>query len=164
METTAISQHYIAKFNPNGDVIWVQTFLQMQPSYDNSYSTVVDQRTGKVINVGSVDGGFTVDGRFTLTAVGRSTFYVVTFAADGTALWATSFPGGSQLLAVAFGVGVGAEGNSIVGGYFGADYMAVGTQTLAPVANWDPMLIKLDPSGTPVWGSASVAPLHTPIS
>lgn len=145
---------YLAKFDAKGNAVWVTSYPQTTPDYDLSYGLVVHQPTGDVFNSGAIGAGIII-GPYTLVNTGRQQPYVTRIAPDGTVKWAVTFPCSASLAALFFGTGVDEAGNSVSGGYMasnsGVGTMTVGSTTLATVGGWDPIVVKLDPNGNPLW-------------
>jgi hypothetical protein len=101
-----------------------------------------------------VTGSFTDSmavGSDTLYCAGVSDIFVLKCSASGQILWAQSFGGSSE--DVALSIDTDPTGNCYVTGYFN-EHMQVGDSTLYSNGSWDIFVIKLSPIGDVIFGQS----------
>lgn len=106
---------YIAKYDPNGDVLWVKHGVTSNFGYGGGVAIGAND---EVYATGSYSGTVTFDGVL-LTSLGGTSIFVVKYDADGNQLWALS--GGGQNTDQAYGLSVNQEGEAFVSGRFAYD-------------------------------------------
>ena len=115
--------------------------------------------SGNSYTTGYFVGAMTV-GSTTLTAVGYQDIFMIKLDPSGSPVWAKGFGSSSDGANYGHSIAVDASGNSYTTGYF-TGTMTVGSTALTAVGYQDIFMIKLDPSGSPVWakgfGSSSYA-------
>jgi LPXTG-motif cell wall-anchored protein len=143
---------YVAKFNVDGDLLWVQTMGSTGNEQGNS---VISDSSGNVFVAGRFVGTVDFDpstGTTNLTDSANAGF-VMKLSAGGNFVWAALLTRGSSE-ARADGVGVDATGNVYVTGYFSgtADFdPGSGTTNLAATGPTAGFVVRLGSDGALSW-------------
>jgi hypothetical protein len=128
-----------------GDALWA---VKIDGSGNQFAQDLVVDSIGGIVVVGYFTGSMTA-GAATLTSAGSNDVFVVKLDPTGTVLWAKRF--GNNYDQRATSVAVDSTGNIFVTGYFGGS-MAAGGTILTSAGGNDVFVLKLDPTGTVLWG------------
>ncbi|TFJ82667.1 hypothetical protein NSK_006091 [Nannochloropsis salina CCMP1776] len=134
----------MVKLNPSGNPVWAKSFGGSGGDVGRGISS---DASGSSYTTGSFAGSMTV-GNTTLTAAGTNDIFMIKLDPSGNPVWATSF--GNTNSDVGYGIDLDASGSSYAIGTF-VGSMTVGNTTLMAIGSADIFMIKLDPSGNPVW-------------
>jgi hypothetical protein len=139
---------YVLKLDPTGTVLWKKTFggtgFQM--------ATCVATFGTKVIVGGNYDADIDLGGGSIAGAMFASTYVVELDGAQGDYVWGTMFAnGGGTTHNAPTTLAAAADGSAVIGGTFTVS-MTAGTTTLnAAAGTTSGYVVKLDPTGHPVW-------------
>jgi hypothetical protein len=135
---------YLAKFSPEGELIWIRT--AGGKGYDYGHGIAIDM-AGDVV----ISGAITGEARFGATVVNEGAtaraFFAAKYSADGDLRWVRASEG--RLSGSAHGVAVDGAGNIYLGGNgngvgsFGGMAIDMGARSS--------LALKLTPDGSPVW-------------
>ncbi len=146
---SAASAHsaYIIKFSPTGSVLQSSVLGGSGSVFSNS--GYLDP-SGNFWLTGSYQGAASL-GNYQLPTQAQSQLFVAKFDANATVQWVTSSAGNGTV----FGNGLGTDGagNSYVVGSF-TDSVSFGNLTIES-SGTDFFVLKLDPTGNPVWARKS---------
>lgn len=149
---------YIAKYDPNGNVMWAKS----AGGSDEDYATSIALDTwGNIYVAGFFYSTSITFGTTTLTndsTTATSDMYVVKYNPAGNVVWARK--AGGTMSDRINAVKTDAAGNVIVTGSFESKYLIFGTDTVKnPLATTDDVfVIKYDSSGNFVWAKCSGQP------
>jgi PKD repeat protein len=155
LTTTGLYDMYIVKYDQSGNVIWATS--DGGTGYDYGISIAVDA-SGNTYVTGSFDSPSITFGSTTLTNPNiYDDMFIVKYDASGNVVWANSGSGTSRDYGL--GIGVDANGNSYVTGYFIGTSITFGSITLTNVGNpaffRDEMfIVKYDSSGNVAWAKS----------
>jgi hypothetical protein len=136
---------FIAKFAPNGQILWAQKYGDAAEQVINGIA--VDAQ-GDVIVTGQYQGKITFPGKGTVTSAGMDDIFVAKMKGDGSAaLFLNTY--GNTVTNVASGVGVDAQGNVYVTGWFSGN-IGFGSFGLNAVDQLEAYLIKISADGAQV--------------
>ncbi|MBI1317161.1 hypothetical protein GC167_09955 [bacterium] len=144
---------FVAKYDTTGALVWARKIGGIGIEY--AYNMAVDT-LDQVYVAGSFQG--TVDfnpgsGTLNRTASGTSDAFVLKLSSSGTLAFASTW-GGSGASTIALTVGVDAQQNPLVVGYFAGtvDFNpGSGTQWLSSAGQTDAFCVKLSASGSHLW-------------
>lgn len=138
------SDIFLAKYNPDGDLIWVRQ--AGGKGYDHAYSLAVNQQDGLYIT-----GYFKAAadfGTITLDSYGDRDIFIAKYTSNGECEWARQ--AGGIYWDYGYSLTVDPENNILVTGFFYEE--ALFEQVLVnAVAQNDIFLAKYDPSGHLIW-------------
>ncbi len=141
------SNVFLVKLSPSGACLWSKGFSSGPQA--QVLSVGVDP-SGGVVVVGFFDDSIDF-GSGPLVSVGGVNPFVARFESDGTGSWSESFGDGQSQSA---SVAVDATGNAVVIGFFQGSLGFGSTRpSLDGGANDALFVVKLDPSGAPVWSN-----------
>ncbi|MBV6484089.1 MAG: hypothetical protein KFKLKKLM_00572 [Flavobacteriales bacterium] len=147
------SQIFLVKFNPFGNVVWVNS---MGESYSERSSSISIDFNNNIYLAGDFSGPTISFGATVLTNnnFGTDDIFVVKFDTSGNVVWAKS--GGSQSNETFPQITNDLDGNLYVAGIFNLGPITFGTTTLlnpnAPLN--DIYFVKYDSSGNVIWANA----------
>ncbi|MDB5035284.1 MAG: hypothetical protein JWQ98_2525 [Chlorobi bacterium] len=137
------SDIFIATFTPGGLLKWSTYYGGSD--YDYGIGVRIDP-TGNVIVAGAAESS-----DFPLTRPGPGGVAVIKFNAGGSRLWAYGYEAETV-----FAVATDAVGNIVLTGTIntaGTSIVTAGAQQPTYAGNGDAYVLKLDPLGTPIWGT-----------
>ncbi len=143
------SNVFIAKYDPNGNVLWVKS--AGGTSQDGALSVSVDP-SGNAFITGEFFSPTITFGTTTLTNSGTISAFIAKYSPNGIVLWAKSptATGGDY----GNSVSADANGNVFVTGWF-ASPLTIGSTTLNNVGNYDTFLAKYDSNGNVLWAKSA---------
>jgi hypothetical protein len=141
--TGSMRNIFLAKYDPNGNVIWAK--CPSGGTWNNYAKAITVDATGNSYITGFLGGGSVTFGAFTLSGSGG---FVVKYSTGGTVLYATKI--GSNGGLDFFGIAHDNFGNVYATGYLQSSE-TIGSQTFTSNGTMDAALIKLDPSGNFQW-------------
>jgi hypothetical protein len=151
---------FVAKLNADGTLGWAKTF---GADFSDAVTALAAGPDGSVVAVGHYGGtvdfdpGPGVDSHS--VSNGDQEAFVMKLAADGSFVWARTFPSVDYGWADAHAVAVANDGSIYVGGEFsGGIDLDPGTGTTERHANGNAFLVKLTGAGSFVWGRALGGP------
>lgn len=146
--STTIS-NYVAKLSPRGRALWGRGFSSSDTFNIAQYSV---RYSGESFILGSTAMHDKIGlGIFAPSPIGGRDLILIKLDAKGRTLWARSY--GSTGEDSACSIGYDARGNIYITGIFGKDF-TVGGKTLKATGTMNYFLMKLDPSGNPVWAKS----------
>lgn len=144
---------FLAKINPNGNVLWVKKF---GGSGDDLCKSVASDGQGNVYISGMTVSPMVSFNSFVIHAYNFWTPFTAQLDENGNALWATA-PGRSGN-ACLNSMTCDRNGNCYMTGYF-FDTLIFGSDTLHSTGNNDVFLVKLDPDGNFSWMRSGTSPV-----
>lgn len=142
----------LAKFDPNGNMLWLQRFGGNQA--DRGHKVVTDA-SGNIYVTGYFAGSMTM-GSFTLNSNGGSRdIFLAKLNPAGVVLWARSDGGSSE--ETPYGLAVDTQGSPVITGRFEGTSTIGGTtytsqfNPFAGAPGFDIFIAKFTTAGTPVW-------------
>lgn len=160
------STAFLAKYAPDGSLVWARTLANSSANSTAGYDVTVDSQ-GNVYATG-IFGGLNIDfdpgpGVFAMTEAGSGyNGFVSKFDANGNFSWARQIIAGDST-GILPALDVDSLGNAYVTGKFGTSYRlrALGSDVIGPITGaggGDIFLAKLDTHGTWQWGRAMGSP------
>lgn len=143
---------FIAKYDPNGNVLWAKS--AGGTSNDDGSSVSVDTG-GNVFVTGRFEGSITF-GSTTLSNAGRGSrddIFIAKYDANGTMLWAKSAGGSGYDYSGTSSADIG--GNLFVTGMFGSPAITFGTTTLINAGIYNVFIAKYDANGNVLWAQCA---------
>jgi hypothetical protein len=144
---------FIAKYTPNGTVLWAKS--AGGNNYDYGQSVSIDI-SGNVYMSGNFISPSIIFGTTNLTnedTLGNSSdIFIIKYATDGTLLWSKSVGGNGNDNAES--VSTDANGNLYINGYFFSPTITFGTTTLSNAGNDDIFIVKYNSDGTVLWAKS----------
>lgn len=137
----------VVKYDASGTAQWARGAGGLRNDEATCVST---DMSGDVIVAGYFYSSSITFGTFTLNNTsGYSDMFIVKYNTSGTALWAYNFGGiyDDQVYAIE----TDNSGNIFITGYFLADSLIMGNDTLLCAGTYDMFVAKLDANGVPVW-------------
>lgn len=144
------SDYFVAKFDPNGTVLWADTHGGL--STDNLYNLTVHNDI--LYGSGYFDSGFMAfetDSLFNHDT-GSTDLFIVKYDLDGNLIWKLS-EGGDES-DPAYGIATDLQGNIYVAGSFSSQTIDFGTTSITSTLDSDIYLLKYTPDGTIDWAVA----------
>jgi hypothetical protein len=133
---------FIAKFAPNGQIIWAQKYGD---AAEQSINGIAVDAQGDVVVTGQYQGKISFPGKGTVTSAGMDDIFVAKMKGDGSAaVYLNTY--GNTVTNVGSGVGVDAQGNAYVTGWFSGNLNFINF-ALAAVDQLEAFLIKISPDG-----------------
>ncbi|MCF8370960.1 MAG: T9SS type A sorting domain-containing protein [Bacteroidales bacterium] len=148
LTNTGNNSLFIAKYGPNGEVLWAR---QSQNDGWTEGKAIATDVAGNIFVAGSFQSSnLEISGQLAV-GHGWTDAFVAKFSPSGTLLWLQSYGGSSQDKAT--GIGVDGNGNVIVSGFFLSSTISFGNVTLTNTnINFaDIFLLKLDTYGDIIW-------------
>ena len=146
LPNSGIDDIFVAKFYPNGDLIWAKGFGG--PSMDNPTCVTTDS-TGNIIFCGNYTSPSLNFGNITLTNQGSYDLFMTKLNPNGNVLWAKNF-GGTNFEIDAY-VKCNTNGEIFLSGSFASDSISIGNSTLNNTGLCDIFLAKFDNNGEAIW-------------
>jgi len=149
---------FVAKYTPTGALVWAVDVPGAAPSAVAQGSAVAVDPAGEVVVAGTLTGSShfgPASGGVTLSSPARNDPFVAKFSASGSLVWARNFAGAAGSLDQADALAFDPAGDVVVGGSFQGT-AAFGTTALTSTGVTDGFVAKLDPSGAPLWATATV--------
>ena len=136
---------FVAKFDPTGAPLWSRLYGDAADQYAGSVGT---DASGHVALCGALYGAADFGGG-RLVSAGDADIFVAELDADGNHLWSERF--GDPARQVCHKLAVDTSGNVVATGWVlgGVDF---GAGLLTSAGAEDLFVVKLDPSGHPLWG------------
>lgn len=146
LTSAGLSDVFVAKFNPAGQLLWAKSFGDAEIQ---SASSVGVDSSGNVYLTGAFRGNINFGGG-TLSAAGSLfvDIYLAKLSSDGNHVWSKSF--GDQNVQNARSLAVDAAGNVILTGFFQND-VNFGGATLTSAGLYDIFLAKFNTMGAHQW-------------
>lgn len=147
--TAAGFDSFVAKFGPQGDLLWATAVSG--PQSENIASVAIDTQ-GNILLGGFFNGTAEV-GDYQLPSAGNLDSFVAKLDAAGSVLWAKAFGGPGEQRAT--GVAFDAMGDALITGFFiGNINLGDGPSPFA--SSFNVFLAKLDPDGATAWARTFV--------
>jgi hypothetical protein len=142
---------YVAKYNPNGEMLWVRQGTGPQSQLDGCVATDAE---GNVFVSGAHYGSITL-GPYTFNSAGAYDVFLAKYAADGTLLWATS--AGSAASDAPTDLAFDGDGGVVLTGSFSGQSIQFGSTVLQNVnAEYsDAFLVRYDANGNVLWARSA---------
>ncbi len=150
---------FIAKYDPNGNLLWAQNVGGTAGALDEGYALAVDT-SGNIALAGSFQNT-AIFGTTTLTAGGTFEAFVAKLNSSGQFLWAKSTTGSGSSVVQANGVTFDGSGNVISTGFFAGtvDFNTGSAVTTLPYSGSEDIYVqKLDANGNFVWAESFGSP------
>lgn len=129
---------------PQNTHVWSKRF---GTTGHNTTYAVVSDRDNNVIIAGAFEGAVDLGGG-ALQSAGAHDLFVAKYTGDGKLLWAQRFGGSGD--DAAYGVTVALSGEITVAGTMQGSFSA-GATSLTSAGGYDVLLLRLQPSGAPLW-------------
>lgn len=142
---------FIAKYNPNGDVLWVKSIPSDDNTLTQSYGITTDAN-GNVYITGVFFGASTTFGTISINNSfnnGSADCFIVKYNTDGNVLWAKSAGGNRN--DHGFSVVTDKANNVYVTGDFYSSSIIFGTSTLTNNGSQNLFITKFDSNGNVIW-------------
>jgi len=140
---------FIAKLAPNGATIWAKG---LGDAGSQDASAVAIDAQGNAVVTGTTSGLLSFGGNVDDIGGDGERAFVVQLSAAGTPIWLRDF-GSADGSATVLAVAVGGAGNVALAGSFSGT-VSFGTGGLGAAGTTDAFLVKLDPSGGPLWAKS----------
>jgi len=150
---------FLAKFDPNGALLWARDAAGTAGAIDEGYALAVDG-SGDVAAAGSFQNSVAF-GATTLTARGGFDGFVTKLSASGQFLWASATAGSGSSVAQAEGLTFDGSGDTVATGIFAGavNFNPSGAAAnLTSAGSTDIFVQKLDPSGNVLWAESVGSP------
>jgi hypothetical protein len=147
MPSEGESDGFIARLNPEGELIWLKTTTNTGKMQWNRVAT---DSAGNLIALGQFSDTLVL-GNNTLTSNSFFNMVLAKFNPAGEVIWAKSW--GSSLDDNGFDLWISPSGNIVVS----ADYQGIitlGSQTLTRKGLSDALVFQTDPDGNPIWAQS----------
>jgi len=146
---------FLAKYDPNGNMIWVKSYGG--ESWDYAMAISTDANNNLYITGFYSSDTLTFDS-FHITnsydTLGSTDIFLAKFDANGNALWAKSI-GGTDF-EQAWSIAVDNSGNSFISGFFDSPKFIIGNDTLNHSGYQDNLFIaKFDTNGNTLWANTA---------
>jgi hypothetical protein len=136
------SDIFIAKYDPNGNVLWAKSAGGI--GFDASYSVATDVNGNCFVTGSFYSTSITFD-FFKLSNKGGSNIFLVKYNPNGNVLWAKSV--GESGNNYSYSAAVDINGNCFITGYFDGPSITFGSYTITNIGGEDIFLAKYDPKG-----------------
>lgn len=140
---------FTAKYNANGDVLWVQTAGGYEA--DKGINITTD-RSGNVYVTGSYDSYSFTFGTIELKHYDGDDVFIVKYDTNGKVLWAKG--SGGDINDEGRCIATDAKGNVYISGYFRSSAITFGTFTLKNKGGEDIFTVKYDSNGNVLWAKS----------
>ncbi len=143
---------FIAKYDPNGNVLWAKSAGGNNNAIGERVAT---DNAGNVYVVGCFESSSITFGSTTLTDAGASyKVFLVKYDANGNAIWAKGAGDGSS---TDNGIGITADksGNVIITGYYQNSTIVFGIYTLTSTDYQNTFIAKYNSAGNVLWAKTS---------
>lgn len=138
------SDIFVAKYDPNGNLLWVTRAGGSGP--DTGRDVAIDV-SDNIIITGSFEGTADFQGT-TLTSAGRSDIFIAKYNSSGSLIWVTQAGGtGSD---IGGGIDVNSSGHSFATGLF-EDTATFGSTSLMSAGGSDIFVAEYDANGNALW-------------
>jgi len=141
---------FIAKYDPNGNVLWAKSAGGNSYDYSNSITT---DAVGNVYLTGNFNSSTLTFGNITLTNTGYGDIFIAKYDPNGNVLWAKSAGGNSS--DGSKGIATDVAGNVYLTGYFESPTLTFGNITLTNAGGADIFIAKYDPNGNVLWAKSA---------
>jgi hypothetical protein len=150
LTNTGLYDIFLAKFDPNGNVIWAKS--AGGTDYDGASSVAVDG-TGNIYLAGWFESSTLIFDTTTLINVGYEDIFLAKYDAGGNVLWAKSAGGndGDEANSIA----VDTSGNIYMAGNFSSDTIRFGSTALTNTGGDAIFLAKYNSNGTILWAKTA---------
>jgi hypothetical protein len=148
LSNTSGSCVFLAKYDANGNPVWVRKAISTGYDYGNSVSC---DPAGNIFISGYFASPTLVFGTYTLTNNGNYDIFIVKYDPSGNVLWAGS--AGDAGNDYGYSVHADASGNAFVAGSFSSPTITFGANTLTNNGVCDSYLVKYSSSGTALWAT-----------
>jgi hypothetical protein len=149
--STNFADIFVAKYDPDGTVLWARSATGASGGTDKSYSITAD-KLGNSYITGDYNSTTLVFDTIHLRKLNNINMYIAKFATDGTVLWAKRAVGTGD--SHGYAVAVDPALNCYVTGSFWSN-LTMGTSTLTSAGNANIFVAKYAPDSTVLWVSAS---------
>ncbi len=146
---------FIAKFTPEGDLIWAKAIggMGVEGNTSKSLSLVVDHQNDIIVG-GDFNHSIRFDATTTFNSTGDADAFVAKYNADGNFLWAKHGKGNTDATTDRVkSVTVDACNNILVAGEFHAQLNWNEELQLEGIGKQDIFMLKLDEQGHSIWGT-----------
>jgi hypothetical protein len=139
---------FTAKYNASGTLVWVKR--AGGSGYDFADQIVVDESGNAYITGGCRQTS--TFGSLSFTAAASSDIFLTKYDPNGTALWVRHWGNSSGNYNEGYGLVRDTNGNFYLTGEFQGT-LTLGSTTLTNAGRQDVFVMKVDPSGTPIWAA-----------
>lgn len=146
---------FIAKYDPDGNVLWAKSYGGTNP-YDDFASSVKTDASGNVYLTGNFGCNSIIFGAYTLTNSNTNNtpdVFVVKYDTNGNVLWAKSAGGANNDNATS--ASTDNSGNLFVAGNFYSPSIIFGSTTLNNTGSGDMFIVKYGTSGNVLWAKSA---------
>jgi hypothetical protein len=140
---------FIAKFNPNGNLIWAKSFGGINVDYSNSVST---DSNGNIIFCGSYSSPTCSFDGTVLNNQGSFDIFLTKLNPSGTILWTKNI--GGSFFEVDATVKYLSNGAVVLSGSFASQSLVLENTTLNSVGETDIFLAKFSSNGNVIWAKS----------
>lgn len=148
--TSAISDIYLVKYAPSGNVIWAKS--AGGDDHDYSYSCATD-KDGNIIITGYYKSTSINFGGYVLANAGLFDVFIVKYNSVGNVIWVKG--AGGTGFDMGYSCATDNDGNIIATGRFKSSTITFGSTTLTNAGGYDYYIVKYDPSGNVLWAKSS---------
>ena len=141
---------FLAKYDPNGNLVWVKNIGGIGDDDGNSVCTDLN---GNIYVTGFFSDTAFVLGTDTLINTNQENIFLAKFDSNGNVLWARS--PSKNYFAAGYGVTTDISGNAYITGAFGSDTLIFNNDTLINKGDADIFIVKYDQSGDVVWAKSA---------
>ncbi|MBS4027701.1 MAG: SBBP repeat-containing protein [Ignavibacteriales bacterium] len=143
---------FVVKYDASGNVVWAKSAGGTNSDY--GYGIAVDAN-GNSLLTGYFRSPTITFGTTTLTNSSSDTadIFIVKYDTSGDVVWARSAGGTNS--DIGSGIAVGANGGSLLTGYFRSSTITFGTTTLTNHGSADIFIVKYDVSGNVAWATSA---------
>jgi gliding motility-associated-like protein len=160
------AQYFLAKYDPNGNVIWARNAANVQGTGANIGNISAVLGTGGIATDGAGNIFITANFQLPTVSIGASTLtntdpssntndiFVAKYDPSGNVVWAKSFGGIAN--DEAYGITITHAGDIYIAGQFASPSVSFGPSTITNGSgNEVAFIARLDPSGNPLWAAGS---------
>ncbi|HTF04735.1 MAG TPA: SBBP repeat-containing protein [Bacteroidia bacterium] len=140
---------FTAKYNTNGDVLWVQS---AGGSAGDTGKNITTDRSGNVYVTGSYDSYSFAFGTIELKHFGGDDIFTVKYDSNGIVLWAKG--SGGDINDEGGCIATDVNGNVYVSGYFRSSEITFGSFILKKNGGGDVFTVKYDSNGNVLWAKS----------
>jgi|GEM_PF-980001 len=141
------SDIYVAKYSPNGDLLWGKTFGSIG---DDAARGIDPAPDGGLYVSGEFSGTVAFD-TFNLTSKGAKDIFLCKLNANGNVIWATSFGSPSTVSDIGCEIESDAAGNIYAAGSYSSGFSLPNGDVINAKGKRDQFLIKFNPNGEVLW-------------